>query len=419
VIGAEEGLQRVLTFDMGGTTAKLGAIDGGEPAISPTFEVDQVRYRKGSGLPLNVPALELLEIGAGGGSIARTEMGLIKVGPESAGADPGPACYGRGGTQATVTDANVVLGYINPANFNGGAMRLDAKAATEAIDRGLGAPLGLDTGEAAWGIYTMANANMERAMRIVSVERGRDPRRYGLVAFGGAGPLHAGRLARALGIPKIIVPWGAGVGSAIGLLEANTKLDQSLTRLLALRAGAEAEIGEIYGALQGRMRADLKRLLSPLPPVFTRFAFLRYLGQGHEIRVDLPPFPTGEAYVADLVARFEAAYHAKYGYRQAGAVVEAVDWYLVATIPNGAAAASRARGWRGEVAGGARRGARRAYFPELGGYVEAPVYERAALGAGESVRGPAIIEEAEATTVLLPDATAIVSGRGHLVISVG
>jgi N-methylhydantoinase A len=418
VIGAEEGFQRVLTFDMGGTTAKLGAIDGGEPAISPTFEVDQVRYRKGSGLPINVPALELLEIGAGGGSIARAEMGLIKVGPESAGADPGPACYGRGGTQATVTDANVVLGYINPDNFNGGAMRLDAKAAAEAVNRELGAPLGLGGGEAAWGIYTMANANMERAMRIVSVERGRDPRRYGLVAFGGAGPLHAARLARVLGIPKIIVPWGAGVGSAIGLLEANTKLDQSLTRILVLGAGAEAEIGEIYRALEARIDTDLKRLGGSLAPVMARFAYLRYLGQGHEIRVDLPAFATGTNFIAELVARFEAAYLAKYGYRQAGAAVEAVDWYVVATIRNGAAAADRARGWRGEGTGNARRATRRAYFPELGGYVDTPVFERAALGAGEAVGGPAIIEEAEATTVLLPKAMARVSTRGHLVISV-
>ena len=202
VIGKEEGLDRVLTFDMGGTTAKLGAIDGGEPAITPTFEVDQVRYRKGSGLPINVPAVELLEIGAGGGSLAHTDMGLIKVGPESAGADPGPVCYGRGGTRPTVTDANVVLGYINPDYFNGGAMRLDAQAAADAIARQIGEPLGLDAGEAAWGIHSMANANMERAMRIVSVERGRDPRKYALVAFGGAGPLHAARLARTLGHPE-------------------------------------------------------------------------------------------------------------------------------------------------------------------------------------------------------------------------
>jgi N-methylhydantoinase A len=419
VIGREEGFERILTFDMGGTTAKLGAIDAGEPAITPTFEVDQVRYRKGSGLPINVPALELLEIGAGGGSIARTDMGLIKVGPDSAGADPGPACYGRGGTEATVTDANLVLGYINPDNFNGGAMRLDVQAAAEAIDRGLGAPLKLSTGEAAWGIYTMANANMERAMRIVSVERGRDPRRYGLVAFGGAGALHAGRLARALGIPQVIVPWGAGVGSAIGLLEANTKLDQSLTRLVALRAGAEAEITEIYRALEARMSLDLKRLGASIAPQITRFAYLRYLGQGHEIRVDLPELPAGPDTIAEVIQRFEAAYSAKYGYRQAGAAVEAVDWYLVGTIANAAAGASRAQSWRGQASSSAQRGRRKAYFPELGGYVDCVIFERAALGEGAAIEGPAIIEEAEATTVLLPRDRAVVSQRGHLVIAVG
>jgi N-methylhydantoinase A len=419
VIGREEGFERVLTFDMGGTTAKLGAIDGGEPAITPTFEVDQVRYRKGSGLPINVPALELLEIGAGGGSIARADMGLIKVGPDSAGADPGPACYGRGGAEPTVTDANLVLGYINPDNFNGGAMRLDAEAAAEAIDRQLGAPLKLSTGEAAWGIYTMANANMERAMRIVSVERGRDPRRYGLVAFGGAGALHAGRLARALGIPKVVVPWGAGVGSAIGLLEANTKLDQSLTRVITLHGGAAAEIGEIYRALEARLAVDLKRLGTSIAPQLTRFAYLRYLGQGHEIRVDLPEFAVGANTIAELIQRFELAYSAKYGYRQAGAAVEAVDWYLVAALPAAAAGGKRTQSWRGQATGSARRGTRQAYFPELGGYIDCAIFERGALGEGEAVEGPGIIEEAEATTVLLPGSRAVVSARGHLVLAVG
>ena len=311
VIGREEGLDRVLTFDMGGTTAKLGAIDGGEPAITPTFEVDQVRYRKGSGLPINVPAVELLEIGAGGGSIAATDMGIIKVGPESAGADPGPVCYRRGGERPTVTDANVVLGYINPDYFNGGAMRLDAKAAADAIAERIGKPLGLDAGEAAWGIHRIANANMERAMRIVSVERGRDPRKYALVAFGGAGPLHAARLARALGIPRVIIPYGAGVGSAIGMLEANSKLDASMTRLLRLGDGAETEIEDIYRQLETRVRADLARMSAGAEPAISRFAYLRYAGQGHDIRVDLPPFPVRAGYAAEIAARFEAAYLAE------------------------------------------------------------------------------------------------------------
>jgi len=420
VIGKEEGLDRVLTFDMGGTTAKLGAIDGGEPAITPTFEVDQVRYRKGSGLPVNIPAVELLEIGAGGGSLARADMGIIKVGPESAGADPGPACYGRGGTGATVTDANVVLGYINPAYFNGGAMRLDAEAAAAAVLRDIGEPLGLGVKEAAWGIHRVANANMERAMRIVSVERGRDPRKYALVAFGGAGPLHAARLARALGVPKVIVPFGAGVGSAIGMLEANSKLDASQTRVLTLTAGAGPRIEEIYRQLAQRVEADLKRLgTAAAAPVIKRFAYLRYAGQGHDLRVDLPEFPVDAGYVARLAACFEEAYLAKYGYRQPGAVVEAVDWYITASVPNASAGAHRAMSWTAKPGAAFRRDVRRAYFPEAGGDVECAVIERSALPVGETIEGPAIIEEAAATTVLLPRCTASVSQRGHLTITLG
>ena len=419
VIGKEEGLDRVLTFDMGGTTAKLGAIDDGEPAIAPTFEVDQVRYRKGSGLPINVPAVELLEIGAGGGSLAHTEMGLIKVGPESAGADPGPVCYGRGGTSPTVTDANVVLGYINPGYFNGGAMQLDATAAENAIARQIGDPLGLTPGEAAWGIYTMANANMERAMRIVSVERGRDPRKYGLVAFGGAGPLHAARLALNLGIRKIIVPFGAGVGSAIGMLEADTKLDASLTRLLKLSTGVESQIEDIYRQLQTRVLADLKRMGTAAEPTITRFAYLRYAGQGHEIRVDLPKFPIGPDYVPQFTARFEGAYLKKYGYLQPGAVVEAVDWYIITSLPNAGAGAHRAKSWQRAVTGSFHRGARKAYLPEAGGYTDCAVIHRGALPIGEIIEGPAIIEEAEATTLLLPRSKASVSQRGHLVMTLG
>lgn len=210
-VGREEGSSHVMTFDMGGTTAKLGAIDGGVPSTTPSFEVDAVNYRKGSGLPLSVTAIDLLEIGAGGGSIARTRVGLITVGPDSAGAEPGPVCYGRGGAAPTITDANLVLGYLNPGFFNGGAMGLDRAVAAEAIGRDIARPLGLSVEQAAWGVHSVANANMERAMRIVSIERGRDPRRYALVAFGGAGPLHACRLARALEVPRVIFPRGAGV----------------------------------------------------------------------------------------------------------------------------------------------------------------------------------------------------------------
>src|SRR5262245_42955890 len=187
ILGKAEEREHVLTFDMGGTTAKLGAVDGGKPAIMATFEVDLVGYKKGSGLPINVPAVEMIEIGAGGGSIARNEKGMIVVGPDSAGADPGPICYGRGGTDPTITDANVVLGYIAPDWFNAGSVHLDAQAAAGGIKRAIADPLGITTTEAAWGIHLVATANMENALRIVSVQRGRDPRRYAIVAFGGAG----------------------------------------------------------------------------------------------------------------------------------------------------------------------------------------------------------------------------------------
>src|SRR5579871_2203763 len=259
-VGKEEGFDHVLTFDMGGTTAKLGAIDGGVPAVTPTFEVDAVNYKKGSGLPLNITAIELLEIGAGGGSIARTKMGLITVGPDSSGAEPGPICYGSSGTNPTITDANLALGYLNPDFFNGGAMHLEAAGASKVIARDIGEPLGLSLEEAAWGIHSVANANMERAMRIVSIERGRDPRRYALVAFGGAGPLHACRLARAMEIPRVIVPRGAGVGSALGLLVADKKVDQGLTRVLQLNDAAPDIIADLFAILEARVTAEARKM---------------------------------------------------------------------------------------------------------------------------------------------------------------
>ena len=255
IVGKQEGRDQIITFDMGGTTAKLGAIDDGAPAIMPTFEVDLVRYKKGSGLPINVPAVEMIEIGAGGGSIARDNKGMIVVGPDSAGADPGPICYGRGGSEPTITDANVVLGYISPDWFNGGAMRLDKQAAAGGIKRAIADPLGVSTEKAAWGIHLVATSNMENALRIVSVERGRDPRRYAMVAFGGAGPLHAARLARSVGIPTVIVPYGAGVGSAMGLLQAEPRIDVTLTRVM--RLDPERSGQRDCGRLQGTRGAGL------------------------------------------------------------------------------------------------------------------------------------------------------------------
>lgn len=256
-------------------------------------------------------------------------------------------------------------------------------------------------------------------MRIVSVERGRDPRRYALVAFGGAGPLHAARLARALGIPKVIVPYGAGVGSAIGLLEANSKIDASLTRVLPVEGGSTAAIARIYEELEQRAYADLERLGAAEQPTWSRFAYMRYAGQGYEIRVDLPAGAIGADYAEHAKAEFHRAYERNYGYRDATAAIEAVDWYLVATVPSAAGRAERKRPQPGSTHDGARRSTRQAYFPELGGYVDCTVVDRYAMTLSDVVEGPAIVEERESTTVLLPGDRASISPIGNLIITVG
>lgn len=415
-VGRELGLSQLLTFDMGGTTAKLGVIEEGRPSISPTFEVDMVRFLKGSGLPLNIPSVELLEIGAGGGSIASLEMGMIKVGPHSAGSDPGPMCYGRGGRHPTVTDANVVLGYIDPANFNGGAIRLDAEASLAGIREGLAAPLGMSVGRAAWGVHAMVSSNMERALRIVSIERGRDPRHYAMVAFGGAGPIHATRLARQVGIRRVVVPFGAGVGSAIGLLRANPKVDASITKVIPIEAANEADIRQTFTRLRARVLGELTTMRMEQDALAWRYAaYVRYRGQGHEVRVDVDSDPDDSAFVSQLETRFREAYARNFGYVEDGVPCEATEWYASAERQ-----LHRDRGapvWVGTTS--KPRGRRQAYLPEADDYRDVLVVDRASIGLDHVVVGPAIIEEREATTVLLGGDVARVSAHGHLVIDIG
>lgn len=412
-VGAGIGAEHVITFDMGGTTAKLGAVDGGTPAISPSFEADLTGFKPGSGLPVSIPSVELLEIGAGGGSIARLDMGMIAVGPDSAGAEPGPVCYGRGGTDPTVTDANAVLGYIDPERFNDGRMRLDVEAAAAGIARHIGAPLGLATGEAAWGIHLIATTNMDHAMRLVSVERGRDPRRYVLVAFGGAGPIHACRLARSLGIPRVVVPAAAGVGSAYGLLSAEPRIDVSATRVLAISAGAASTIADIYAGLARRAEAELAQLGRDASVTWSRHAYMRYAGQGFEVQVDLPDGPIGADYPARAAAAFRDAYERRHHDRDDGAAVEGVDWALVARLPRGAAASAA-----GSLSDDPFEGERQAWFPESGGYVAATTLNRSAVATRGEIRGPAIVDDPDSATVLLPGDRATVNADGHLIIDI-
>ncbi len=424
IVGREEGFQNLLTFDMGGTTAKLGAMEGGEPAITPTIEVDGVNLRKYSGLPINIPAIELIEIGAGGGSIASVEMGLVRVGPTSAGAEPGPICYGKGGRSATLTDANLVLGYLNPENFAGGSIALDVAAAEEGIFRQVAEPLGLSLAEAAWGIHAVANASMERAMRSMSMDRGRDPRNYAMVAFGGAGPLHAARLARALGVPRVIVPWGAGVGSAVGLLDADPSFNVSRTHLLEIAPDSSGRIAAIYRELDHRVRNEVPKVEQAERVDWKRFAYLRYRGQGYEIKIDLPPGEIGGDYASRMAAAFHEAYGAAYGYSQEDSPIEGADWYLVATLPSGRAAAAGKPAATQPAAGNgggsvATQATRRAYFHELHDFIECKVVDRYGLAPGDTVEGPAIIEEREATTVLLPGDAALVRPALHLILTMG
>jgi N-methylhydantoinase A len=420
-IGRVEGFDNVMTFDMGGTTTKVGAMTGGEPSISTSFEVDAISLRRYSGLPLTIPVIELIEIGAGGGSIATTSMGLIRLGPASAGADPGPICYGRGGHRVTITDANLVLGYLNPANFAGGSMKLDVKAAETGIREQIAEPLGLSVRDAAWGIHAVANANMERAMRAMSMEKGRDPRKYAMVAFGGAGPAHAARLAHALGVPNVVIPWGAGVGSAIGLLRADPKFDASVTRIMPLVAAHTPRIAEIYRGLEARIKADVAELARLLGVSWTRFAYMRYAGQGYELKVDLPAGDIDERYVEVVAERFHQTYKDVYGFSQKDSAIETVDWYLVATMPKTATAKTGTPRLEHERAPGSPVPAstRKAYFPEFGEFTDCTVVDRYVLRTGDRIVGPAIIEERESTAVILPGDVAAVSAAGHLIIKAG
>lgn len=417
-VAKQEGFDHLLTFDMGGTTAKIGAVDHGEPALTSTFEVDAKNYRRYSGLPLNVQSIELIEIGAGGGSLADTDMGLIKVGPRSAGAVPGPICYGGSGTEPTVTDANLVLGYLNPDNFCGGSMTLDLDAAKEGIRRTIAEPMGLTVPEAAWGIHAVANSNMAAAMRVISVERGRDPGQCVMVAFGGAGPLHATSLARELGIPKVVIPKGAGVGSALGMLAADTRLDVSLTRILQLNDTDPSVIADIYDELERRARAEIVSMLNGREPLWQRYAYIRFKGQGSEVKVDLPSGIIDADYPQQVIDSFRAEYQKNFGYWDEDNIAESVDWQLVAILPTEASHLDFGTAPPPAQDSDPVVGIRPAYFSGLGGYTDTKIVDRYKIRPDTRIVGPAVIEEREATIVAMPGDVISLSEHDNLVISI-
>lgn len=411
------GTSNILSFDMGGTTAKLCLIEEGRPTLSQKFEIDMLHLKKDSGLPINIPAVDLIEIGSGGGSIARVEMGGIVVGPESAGSEPGPICYGRGGKRPTVTDADLVLGYINPDYFLGGDMKLDLAAARQGIRSEIAEPLGISETDAAWGIYEVVTSHMAQAANMVSVGHGKDPRNFAFVPFGGAGCIHGARLARMLGCRRIVFPRAAGVGTAVGLLVADAGFDLAHTTVVRVARENLAEIRSIFEQLrqQGVEQLDACRVSGDRN--FTYSADIRFAGQGYEITVELPENILAEGDSDKFRDLFFDQYGKIYGDRSfsRGDAVEMVHFRIKASVKLAPASFEALERGGGDLSA-AERPARDVYFPETGGYTQCKVYDRYALKAGDNIKGPAIIEERESTVVILPGGAAQVDGEGNIIV---
>jgi N-methylhydantoinase A len=411
ILGDRLGRPDVISFDMGGTTAKTGVIRDGRPTIAHDLQVGGTGSfgvaRPGTGVPVKTAVIDLAEVGAGGGSVAFVDAGgALRVGPRSAGAVPGPACYGRGGTEPTVTDANLVLGYLDPDGIAGG-LRLATDRARAAL-AGVGERLGLDVAGAAAAVHEIANAAMAAAVRLVTIQRGVDPRAFTLVAFGGAGPLHVARLAAGFGIRSVVVPWGAGVGAAVGLVAADPTAEVVQTHVVDLDHADPARLGALFAELEERARRQLG--VDPATPVIvTGAADVRHRGQAHELTVPLPE-PSPGVDLDDLVARFRAEYRRVYGIdADAPAQLVAARVRVVEPVSK--------PGW-GEHAAGARDatpvGQRAVRFPGRDGFVETAVYAWDRLGAGAGLDGPGLVVGPDTTVVVPPGARAEIDGARNV-----
>jgi N-methylhydantoinase A len=421
--GRDDSRGNLLAFDMGGTTAKLSLVDGGEPRTAYAFEAArQKRFLEGSGLPIRISTIELIEIGAGGGSIAGVDdIGLLKVGPRSAGSQPGPAAYGLGGTDATVTDADLVLGYLNPDYFAGGEMRIDMDAARAALER-LAGRVKLSLTEVAWGIHDVVNENMAGAARVHVAERGRDPRDYALLCTGGAGPVHAYGVARKLGLRQVVCPPAAGVASALGLLLAPARVDRVATVGLRLDRDSGVALEKAFGRLEDEARAVMGDTGLKLDTATVRrLADGRFLGQGFDLVVDLPdgPYDDSEDCRRRLVAAFETAYREKFALTPPDVPVEFINIRVAVRAPVAEASISGVTGAdrRPDGAGAAVKGRRPAYVPERRAFEDTTVYDRGRLAPGDEVRGPAVVEEAGSTLVIGPGGVGRVAASGNIVVT--
>jgi len=407
-------LDKVLSYDMGGTTAKICLIDDLQPQTSRAFEVARVyRFKKGSGLPLRIPVIEMVEIGAGGGSIARVDpLKRITVGPDSAGADPGPACYGQGGELPSVTDADLLLGRIDPAGFSGGRMALDRDAAAAAMQREIARKLDLAVELAALGVSEIVDENMANAARVHAIESGKDARGRTLVAFGGAAPLHAARIADKLGLDRVLVPSNAGVGSAVGFLRAPISYEIVRSQLQRLEVFDAAAANALLAAMYEEAEAIVRRGAPGALLNEARSALMRYRGQGHEIAVPLAAKTYRPDDADELRAAFEDAYRRLYSRIIPGVEVEVLSWVVLVSAPAPVEAASPPASPRGFGASPARH--RPVFDTDAGEFVEVAIYERNRLRPGARLSGPAVIVEDETSTVVGRNFDARIDGHGYI-----
>jgi N-methylhydantoinase A len=419
-----DGQANLLAFDMGGTTAKLCLVEQGQPSISFGFEAArQKRFAEGSGLPVRITTVDLIEIGAGGGSIAyQDRLGLLKVGPQSAGSEPGPACYGRGGVEPTVTDANLVLGYLDPANFAGGTVPIDVARAETALTT-LGQALGRDLAGAAWGIHDVVAENMASAARVHIAERGRDPADFVLLCTGGGGPVHCYYVAQKIGVRQIICPPSAGVASAYGLLVAPARTDRSRTMTFRTRGDSPTALEAAYVALEAQVGASLAPLLGTFGPVaLRRRAEGRFIGQGFNLAFTLPDGPyagcnalPAEAVREAIEVAFKSAYQDKFGRIPPNVPVELVNLRVSGEAPPLHGFAQQALP---AVAGAEPRAWRQVYFREEHGYLDTPVYDREALGVGFRASGPLVVEEAGSSLIVGPRGRVEQLPSGNIVVTI-
>lgn len=413
------GFDRVLSFDMGGTTAKLCLIDDYEPLTSRSFEVDRVyRFRKGSGLPVRIPVIEMVEIGAGGGSIARVDkLGRIQVGPDSAGSEPGPAAYGRGGEQVAVTDADVLLGRVCAQTFAGGSLALDEEVASRAMQRSIATPLELDTEQAAFGVSEVVDENMAAAARAHAAEFGMDLGSRDMVAFGGAAPLHAVRLGEKLGVRRIIIPGDAGVGSAVGFLLAPVSYEVVRSRRQLLSELDAAQVNGLMAEMQAEARAVVEAGTDGSALEEARHAYMRYVGQGHEITVGLPVRNYTAADRETFLEAFEEAYRQLYGRVIDGVDIEVLSWTLTLGEMQEDEPHPRGSGGEKQPAGLPQPFAQQALFDTgCEQRKTALVYLRSELDAGARLEGPALITEDQTTTVIPTGWQARVANDGNLLL---